>query len=283
MQSMPPLAGRDLQAPSFHQTGWKVGQRFIERDDPDRTQQPWKPPLSIVEKDPALQVEKTTLEGLVLPQCAKFRTRVAGEWKKSDRSFAHVMNSVLDEEDCAALLDQINAKGFTPALINIGGGRQQLIQEVRDGHRVIVDSPELAAWLFEVLRPQLPPELPDGSKLSGLNERLRFLCYTPGQIFEEHKDGQYVRPPGHPQAGERSHITVQLYLHDVPANHGGATTFFPSSKDPVRYQPKVGSVLMFTQDLPHEGSLVEQGIKYTLRTEVMYSPPQYNHAKTSIG
>ena len=27
-----------------------------------------------------------------------------------------------------------------------------------------------------------------------LNERCRFLCYTPGQHFSAHKDGCYIRP-----------------------------------------------------------------------------------------
>jgi hypothetical protein len=68
-------------------------------------------------------------------------------------------------------------------------------------------------------------------------------------------------------------ITVQLYLHDIPKEFGGATTFIPPESiggDRVAYQPEAGSVLLFTQDLPHEGSKVEQGIKYTVRTEVMY-------------
>ena len=35
-------------------------------------------------------------------------------------------------------------------------------------------------------------------------------------------------------------------------------------------QPKGGSALVFTQNLLHEGSLVKKGIKYTMRTEIMY-------------
>lgn len=38
-------------------------------------------------------------------------------------------------------------QGFTPALLNIGRGEQKLLPSIRDGHRVIVDSPELSAWL----------------------------------------------------------------------------------------------------------------------------------------
>merc|ERR1719384_1659431 len=153
---------------------------------------------------------------------------------------------------------------------------QQLRPQVRDGHRVVVDSPELAAWLLEALRPHLPSRRGD-LHLVGLNERLRFLCYTPGQVFAEHVDGCYVRPPGHPQAGDTSLITVQLYLHDVPRANGGATTFAPGRFGEIAQQPEAGSVLLFTQDLPHEGSLVKSGLKYTVRTEVMYGLRDAHH------
>lgn len=188
-----------------------------------------------------------------------------------NESFARVVRNVLDQNDCAALLAKVNKKGFTPALVNIGGGMQQLMPELRDGHRIIVDSPEITDWLLEVLRPYLPEKLPGGYRLVGLNERCRFLCYTPGQSFPAHFDGCYRRPTGHPQEGDRSFITIQLYLHDVPANHGGATTFFPGRSYSVGHQPEAGSVLLFSQDLEHEGSILREGLKYTLRTEAMYT------------
>ena len=62
---------------------------------------------------------------------------------------------------------------------------------------------------------------------------------------------------------------MQLYLHDVPEEFGGATTFIGAGKN-FPCQPKCGSALVFTQNLFHEGSLVKKGIKYTMRTEVMY-------------
>jgi predicted 2-oxoglutarate/Fe(II)-dependent dioxygenase YbiX len=215
-------------------------------------------------KDPNAQAEQTEMEELQVPRAVP------------NKRFARVVRHVLDEQDCAALLADVNAKGFTPALVNVGMGTQQLMPELRDGHRVIVDCPELAAWLLEVLRPYLPEELPNGFRLVGLNERCRFLCYTPGQAFEEHCDGCYRRPKGHPQEGDRSMVTVQLYLHDVPHSHGGATTFFPGMDCAVMHQPEAGSVLLFSQDLPHEGSLVREGLKYTLRTEAMYTSRRDN-------
>lgn len=187
------------------------------------------------------------------------------------RRFARVVRGVLSEKDCAELFSKVNTKGFTPALRNLGMGRQSLQPWVRDGHRVIVDSSALAGYLLEVLRPHLPATMPDGSRLVGLNERCRFLCYTPGQFFEEHIDGCYERPRGHAREGDRSFITVQLYLHDVPAAYGGATNFLEGQEYSLGHQPEAGSVLLFTQDLVHEGSLVKAGLKYTLRTEAMYS------------
>jgi predicted 2-oxoglutarate/Fe(II)-dependent dioxygenase YbiX len=257
---MPLLAEEPLQPPQFFQTGWKVGQKFNEKDDPDRILEAWELPDSFRHEDQRAQQLQTTVEELQVPN--------------PDGSFARVVRKVLSEEHCAGILNAVNAKKFSPALINIGAGMQQFVPEVRNGHRALIDSPELAAWLLAVLRPYLPEQLADGSYLVGLNERFRFLCYTPGQFFKEHYDGHYIRPHGHPQAGDQSKITVQLYLHDVPERCGGATTFFPGEQYSVKNQPEAGSVLLFTQDLLHEGSLLEDGIKYSVRTEVMYSRPK---------
>lgn len=263
---MPGLAGRPLEAPRFHKMKWRVGQRFAEMDDPDRTKEAWETPEFASHGDPASQRAETTVEELRVPRASP------------DRRFARVVRNVLSEEHSAELISRVNAKGFTPALLNIGQGKQELAPSVRDGHRVIVDSPELAGWLSEVLRPHLPERLDSGARLVGLNERCRFLCYTPGQSFEEHCDGCYRRPRGDPRAGDFSAVTVQLYLHDVPEACGGATRFFPGQSYSVAHQPETGSVLLFTQDLSHEGSLLREGFKYTLRTEAMYT-----HRRESLG
>ena len=57
--------------------------------------------------------------------------------------------------------------GFTPALLNIGSGQQQLSKNSRDGHRAILDSPELTGYLFEVIKPHLPSTITsNGSKIN---------------------------------------------------------------------------------------------------------------------
>jgi len=171
------LCGQALEPPYLVKTGWQSGQVFSETQDPDRMQQPWHAPDFVQHKDPLSQRTKTTVDDLP----------IGGVNGARPSSFAKVVHRVLDEEDCAALLACVNKKGFTPALLNIGRGNQMLIPEARDGHRVIVDSSPLTNWLFEVLRPHIPEEF-SGAALVDLNERCRFLCYTPGQSFASHFD-----------------------------------------------------------------------------------------------
>ncbi len=109
----------------------------------------------------------------------------------------------------------------------------------------------------------------------GLNERMRFLRYGPGHFFAPHQDLRYVRGPEcGPKAGEMSYVTVQLYLND---KFKGGVTRFLSGKDGKRHfnvTPKRGSVLIFDHDLVHEGSMVTDGIKYSVRTDIMFTTKQ---------
>eukprot|EP00930_Biecheleria_cincta_P086618 TRINITY_DN75886_c0_g1_i1.p1 TRINITY_DN75886_c0_g1~~TRINITY_DN75886_c0_g1_i1.p1 ORF type:complete len:283 (-),score=37.97 TRINITY_DN75886_c0_g1_i1:92-940(-) len=245
------LNGSQLEAPCFVDMGWKSGQRFSESDDPDRMREPWTAPGFV--KEPAAE---TSVGELAIPE----KLARAG-------SFARVVHGVLSESQCAELISSVNRKGFTPALLNVGRGSQKLEPYVRNGHRAIVDSPELGQWLLEALRPHLPANC-CGAQLVELNERCRILCYTPGQEFASHFDGNYRR-----SNGDVSKVTVQVYLHDVLEENGGATTFHFGRASSLPCQPKAGSALLFSQDLEHEGSLLKKGLKYTLRTEAMYRKP----------
>jgi predicted 2-oxoglutarate/Fe(II)-dependent dioxygenase YbiX len=283
--TMPLLAGKPLEPPRFHKTDWKIGDKFQEKDNIDRTESAWRLPSFLTAANKMSPRPSNTGEQKLIQATAEESKKTTGGAVISNffskgtpetetTTFASVIRNVLSQEQCAELISCINSKGFTPALLNVGGGFQVYAPNVRDGNRAIVDSPEMGRYLFHVLRPHLPERIGD-MQLINLNERLRFLCYKPGQKFKLHTDGMYQRPAKGQHAGENagdlSMITVQLYLRDIPKEFGGATTFIPpeSIGDRVAYQPEAGSALLFTQDLPHEGSRVEQGIKYTVRTEVM--------------
>lgn len=77
----------------------------------------------------------------------------------------------------------------------------------------------------------------------------------------------------------RTVFTLHLYLNDSVAEAGdaaalvGGATSFLSSNDQrkVDVDPKAGRVLIFQHSgLNHSGDRVTKGVKYTMRTEIMY-------------
>ena len=86
-----------------------------------------------------------------------------------------------------------------------------------------------------------------------------------------HCDGCYVTPDGL----ERSYFTLHLYLNeDGPDNRlvGGATAFHSwNLQREYKVAPKFGRVLIFQhRDLCHSGEEVLQGMKLTMRTDLMF-------------
>ena len=85
-----------------------------------------------------------------------------------------MLHNVLSPKECLELIDLLNVNGFTPALLDIGRGRQHLLSEVRDSLRSIVDSPEPSAYLCDLIAPHLPRTTSSWqgeAHLDGLNER----------------------------------------------------------------------------------------------------------------
>ena len=132
--------------------------------------------------------------------------------------------------------------------------------QFRNQLRVIIDDLALAVDLFKRIKHSLPPEIEEFS-LSRLNERLRFYKYLEGQQFSPHMDHWY-------QAGDEeiSLFSVLVYFNE---NFAGGETRFMEQLNAV-VQPKVGKVAIFQHKIRHEGCVVTSGIKYAMRTDVMY-------------
>lgn len=96
----------------------------------------------------------------------------------------------------------------------------------------------------------------------GLNERLRFYRYTEGQQFRWHFDGSYRR-----SERERSMLSLLIYLNEGCL--GGETEFATG----ISVEPRTGMALAFVHRVEHRGAPVLEGIKYVLRTDVMYAAP----------
>nr|WP_315204865.1 2OG-Fe(II) oxygenase [uncultured Albidiferax sp.] len=130
----------------------------------------------------------------------------------------------------------------------------------RDQDRVIRDDPQLAASLFELLKPHLPTSI--GSlRLVGLNDRLRLYRYRPGQRFTPHMDHWYQSSPT-----RISLLTALVYLNED--FKGGETRFMEQVESVIT--PTTGSAVFFQHKVRHEGCEVLEGTKYALRTDVMY-------------
>lgn len=238
------LDGRPLDAPRILGASEMTGGRLAMEVAP------LAPAAFIATKDPRVQQKKTWVEDIVLPRYASCIHLGA----QLGTSFARIVHGVLEPNECAELVAQANDVGYTP---------------LENRYRCMLDCPEMASYLLEVMRPHLPERLCCGREcLEELNDRFRFSFYLPGQEFEPHCDPFYSFPHGHPKHGQTSRVTVLFYLHDVPEANGGATTFVGDGQ--VTCQPRGGSALIFTQDLRHEGSMVNSGIKYFIRTELMY-------------
>lgn len=181
---------------------------------------------------------------------------------------AFILYDVFTKEECDEWIALTEKTGYSEALVNVGSGQQISMTDFRNSDRCIIDDVQMADKIFQRIKLYLPATWKN-HHVVGLNERLRFLRYDSGQYFAPHMDGVYAREDG---SGERSFITIQLYLNE--GYEGGETTFVSFGVGGKRYacKPRTGMVLVFEHALYHEGSLLKAGRKYTVRTDVMYKP-----------
>ena len=119
--------------------------------------------------------------------------------------------------------------------------------------------------------------------LFGLNNRFRFYRYSEGDYFKPHTDGSWphskiVNGQFMDDAyndGSESAMTFLILLSDD--YKGGETVFynrFDKNKQVEVRTPKGGVIIFFhgMHDLHmlHEGKLIEQGLKYMIRTELIF-------------
>ena len=168
------------------------------------------------------------------------------------------IDGVLSPGECAALIARIEAAGPRIAPVSYPEG-PVVDLGVRNNTRVMFDDPELAALLYARVASRLPATI-SGGEVVGANERLRCYRYEPGQRFAPHTDGAFVR-----DALERSKLTFIVYLNE--AFTGGATAMLDLDEVIV---PRTGRALLFQHALLHEGCEVTSGVKYAVRSDIMY-------------
>lgn len=162
--------------------------------------------------------------------------------------------------------------------------------------RIQTESVITASLIFRRLLPLLPTNL-DGSIPVGCSSNIRLYRYTVGQSFGKHIDESKVDEHGHGV----TKLTVLIYLsgdenietrerHQLISDDnllGGETRFYSErsvsknrkskqqlDEELCSVKPVAGKVLVHAHGdrcLTHEGAPVLQGVKYVLRTDVIYS------------
>lgn len=197
--------------------------------------------------------------------------RVELPWAPDATCFT--IEHVLSDDECEQLIALSERRGYEQALVNVGNGVQAVMSDVRRSSRWMVDSESAADSLWRRIERHVRDVVAKSRRgkgataswyASGLNERLRFLKYSPGDFFAPHEDGTFEAK------GQVSQMTVMLYLNS--AGEGGETKFLNDwdGGETVDVVPRRGLCLVFDHGLLHEGALLLEGVKYAVRTDIMF-------------
>ena len=178
------------------------------------------------------------------------------------------LEDFLAASECAGYIRDSERLGYAEASIQTLRG-DEVRRDVRNNQRILLDDAALSTHLFERAHEYLPPKLHGSSvygwSLSGFNERWRFYRYTPRQQFDWHVDG-IVRLA----SDKQSALTFMIYLND---DFEGGNTDFDTDSGPLSVRPTRGTALVFPHKVRHRGAPVVSGVKYVLRSDVMYQAP----------
>eukprot|EP00929_Paragymnodinium_shiwhaense_P004173 TRINITY_DN104916_c0_g1_i1.p1 TRINITY_DN104916_c0_g1~~TRINITY_DN104916_c0_g1_i1.p1 ORF type:complete len:288 (+),score=41.72 TRINITY_DN104916_c0_g1_i1:139-1002(+) len=201
-----------------------------------------------------------------------------------------LVDGLLSPDECRALVRKSEEHGYGPT---------DFVKSYRGNLRLTAMDKGLSEAIWQRLEPlvparvrlKAPPVLSEASWWSsypdvdgkweacGLNSCWRLAKYHPGDQFQVHCDGAFEKEAG----SEMSMLTANIYLNE---DFEGGLTRFWLNDDPYfewrdtfgvpdfEVSPKVGSCLIFRQPPGrtywHDGEAVRAGLKYLLRSDVMY-------------
>ncbi|RDB14566.1 hypothetical protein Hypma_016387 [Hypsizygus marmoreus] len=143
--------------------------------------------------------------------------------------YAKIIDNVFTPAECASLVSLAAScpDGWKPAGLSTGAAEQTVHSNFRNSDRVLVFNTAEAEKIYAKLWPYVEEiyEIPPGGRwgcitgkvgkkqgptwtLAGVNPRLSFLRYGPGQYFKPHCDGLVE------VGSQKSFVTLHLYLND---------------------------------------------------------------------
>jgi len=166
------------------------------------------------------------------------------------------LDHFLTPKECAALITFSEQKGYKESIANSQGG-SKTFTGIRHSYKYLHYDTHLAKQLWKPLKSYC--DIPEDNSIAiGIHERFRFYKYQKGHRFDRHYDTKYSR-----NNLEESKLSFVIYLNEE--FEGGETQF-----DTITITPKAGMLLCFPQQLMHAGTPILSGIKYIIRSEIMY-------------
>ena len=176
-----------------------------------------------------------------------------------------LINNVFSDEECSNLIIYSENVGYVQASSYIDKYKKEhFFLEIRKSLRCVIDSIDFAKILYKRIAHIIPNKYNDMT-FCEINPRFRFLKYTCGDHFAKHTDEHYKN-----DKNEISLITVLIYLNSD--YEGGNTKFLFDHKNEndISIIPKIGLICLMDQNILHEVPKLVSGIKYVIRTELMY-------------
>lgn len=172
------------------------------------------------------------------------------------KPLAWTVEAALAPDRCQAYIERFHASVPEQAPVIVESG-VAVDLAVRNNTRVMWDAAAEADALVELVR---PPATWKDQRLVGGNPRLRIYRYEPSQHHSTHWDTVVELADG-----VASRLTLVFYLND---DFTGGETDFPELKKTIT--PKRGTALLFQHRVLHSANGVTSGVKYALRTDVLY-------------
>ena len=175
------------------------------------------------------------------------------------------VHNFLSSEECQQLIQLTESLGYAQT-----NQKETRFSAHRRNGRIQCFTAQVASQLFKRCR-HLFPSGKDAMQPVGLSSNFRFYKYQPGDRFGMHVDDSNEVEEG------ITCFTLLVYLNQNLT--GGSTKFYIGSNPKkarlvLEVQPEEGGALAhehFPQCLLHEGSQVDVGIKYLMRTDVVFS------------
>jgi prolyl 4-hydroxylase len=190
----------------------------------------------------------------------------------------YLLHAMLSPKECRRLVESAEVIGFTHAGLAVGDDTYRVNLAARNNLRVVVDDVTLSAALWGRVRPHVDAQH-EGAAVRGLNWRFRVYRYEVGQRFSPHYDVRTRLPVG------ETRFSLVIYLND--GFEGGCARFFEEkdkasrrgqgrgrkfdNRERFALRPPVGSAVVFDHLLLHEGAEVTAGVKYAVRSDLIYA------------